>query len=66
MVPNTGHLFALFEGHVAELVMLLAAMSIVGWVLVAATLVVRFGAHVRYKRLGTRFLREQEGQDGRD
>lgn len=66
MLPNTGRLFALFEGDLAGLVVLLAAISIVGWVLVAATLVLRFGAHFRYKRLGARFLREQEEQDGND
>lgn len=62
MVPNTGHLFALFEGNMAGLVMLLAAISITSWVLVAVTMVLRFGAHFRYKRLGSRFVGENEEQ----
>jgi hypothetical protein len=63
MVPNTGHLFALFEGDVAEFIMLLAVISVASWVLVAATVVLRFGAHFRYKRLASRLLKEEQGDD---
>ena len=62
MIPNSWHIFGLVQGELAGLIVFLATISIVSWVLVGTTALLRFGTHLRYRRRKLPVLEEEVEQ----
>jgi hypothetical protein len=49
MIAWAGHYVGAIQGEVSELIIFLATVSVISWVIVGATALLRFGVHMRYR-----------------